>query len=446
MSARGWLAFVVAVLVVAGGAWIWTRWEGAAPEIIAPAEIVVGSGGRSVAIDLSDRGSGLRQVTVVLTHALGEEPLASESWPGGALKGAARGEEPARLEVEIDPGGLPRQVEEGILRISTRDWSWRDGLRGNETQLAVPVRIDRKPPRIAVATGLTYVRRGGAGLVVYALAEPVVRDGVQVGEVFFPGFPLGERRVAVYAIPTDAPPGAEIRVVAEDVAGNVGKARWPVMLKERRLPEADVKLPASFLEDTVGPMARAEGIQAADPKEAFRRINTELRDANEKRIRELLADGAADRLWEGAFQQLPNSKVTSRFAEQRTYYVGGEANSEAVHFGYDLASTAAAPVTAAAAGQVVFAEELGIYGNCVLIDHGLGVASLYGHLSRLDVAPGDRVEKGGQLGLSGATGLAGGDHLHFAILVGGVYVDPIEWWDPKWVRDNVEARLAPPGP
>jgi murein DD-endopeptidase MepM/ murein hydrolase activator NlpD len=103
-------------------------------------------------------------------------------------------------------------------------------------------------------------------------------------------------------------------------------------------------------------------------------------------------------------------------------------------------------VGASNAGRVVFADELGIYGNCVLIDHGLGVSSLYGHLSRIDVAPGDVVQRGQTIGLTGQTGLAGGDHLHFAILVGDTYVDPIEWWDPKWIRDHIDARLESPAP
>jgi murein DD-endopeptidase MepM/ murein hydrolase activator NlpD len=135
--------------------------------------------------------------------------------------------------------------------------------------------------------------------------------------------------------------------------------------------------------------------------------------------------------------------VTSRFAEHRSYFVDGEKNSEAIHFGYDLASTAAASITAANSGRIVYADDLGIYGNCVVIDHGFGLATLYGHLSRIDVGEGDEVAKGDALGLSGATGLAGGDHLHFAILVGGTYVDPLEWWDPAWVRTHIEARLAP---
>ena len=113
---------------------------------------------------------------------------------------------------------------------------------------------------------------------------------------------------------------------------------------------------------------------------------------------------------------------------------------------YTLSLHDALPILAANAGRVVYADDLGIYGGCVLIDHGLGVTSLYGHLSQIDVSPGDRVKRGQSLGRSGASGLAGGDHLHFAILVGGTYVDPLEWWDPKWVASNVEQRLTPSRP
>jgi murein DD-endopeptidase MepM/ murein hydrolase activator NlpD len=71
----------------------------------------------------------------------------------------------------------------------------------------------------------------------------------------------------------------------------------------------------------------------------------------------------------------------------------------------------------------------------------MGITSLYGHLSRIDVKEGEDVAQGQTLGLSGQTGLAGGDHLHFAILVGDTYVDPVEWWDAKWVQSHVEAQL-----
>ena len=158
-------------------------------------------------------------------------------------------------------------------------------------------------------------------------------------------------------------------------------------------------------------------------------------------MRELIAESDTMFSLDGAMQQMPGSMVTSRYGEQRAYFLEGQRISEAVHLGYDLASTARAPVTAAAAGRVAYAGKLGIYGKCVLIDHGLGLTTLYGHLSSLDVKAEERVTRGQQLGRSGATGLAGGDHLHFSVLVGDVYVDPIEWWDAEWVRTHVQTAL-----
>ena len=103
------------------------------------------------------------------------------------------------------------------------------------------------------------------------------------------------------------------------------------------------------------------------------------------------------------------------------------------------------PIVAAQRGIVVHAADLGIYGNCVVIDHGLGVQSLYGHLSSIDVKVGDTVEKGQQLGRSGMTGLAGGDHLHFTMLVGGQQVTPVDWWSAQWMQDRVLRKITAAG-
>jgi murein DD-endopeptidase MepM/ murein hydrolase activator NlpD len=288
--------------------------------------------------------------------------------------------------------------------------------------------------------------------VLYSIGEPVVRDGVSVGSVFYRGYPIpgeppsSDRRFALFAIPTDIPKAPKIEVIAEDRAGNVGRSSWPVVLKERVLPEANVTLPDLFLETKVRQLADAEGIPQDDLQVAFNRINTELRASNEARIAEVVSDSSETKLWNGAFTQLRNSKVTSRFAEQRSYFSGGKKISQATHFGYDLASTAGASIQASNTGRVIFADELGIYGNCVIIDHGLGLFSLYAHLSSLGVSVSDQVEQGDELGRSGETGLAGGDHLHFALLVGGTYVEPLEWWDPVWVKTHVEARLGSSNP
>ncbi len=441
MTGRSWLLVITALLGFAGGAWGWMRLEGGDPQIDPPPEpLVVGATGREIELVLRDDGSGLREMSAVLVHPRGESVLLEERYPGNVWTGgAAVGER--RVAVEIDPAALEVPDGDSFLRVSARDWS----LRGNQTTLELPVSVDRRPPRVAVTSGLTYVNRGGSGAVVYRVSEPPTRTGVQVGEVFFQAYPVEATNqwVAIFAVPPEGTPEPKVRVVAEDAAGNRTEAGWPAVVKERSFPKAEVSLPASFLDTVVRDLAASAGVAAQDLEAAFREINTRIRAENEARIREVAADSAPYALWQGPFEQLRNSQVTSRFAERRDYVVGGVKNSEATHYGYDLASTQAAPITATAAGRVLFAGELGIYGNCVLLDHGLGVASLYGHLSRIDVAAGDSVTRGQTLGLSGATGLAGGDHLHFAILVGGTYVDPLEWWDASWMETHVDSRVPP---
>jgi murein DD-endopeptidase MepM/ murein hydrolase activator NlpD len=81
----------------------------------------------------------------------------------------------------------------------------------------------------------------------------------------------------------------------------------------------------------------------------------------------------------------------------------------------------------------------------VILDHGMGLQSLYAHLSSIDVSVGDVVPLDAQLGRSGATGLAGGDHLHFTMLLHGRAVNPIDWWSPQWVEDRILRKLDEAG-
>jgi len=429
-------------LLLAASVLTWVRAEGAAPNISNPGDVLIGVAGRDLTLEFTDTDSGVRAIDVALRHANGEVELANETYPGNWLQGATS-THGKRLTLSIVPADLELKSGSAILSVRVVDWSWRE----NAATLELPLEIDTVLPRIGISSGLTYVRRGGAGSVQYTVDEATATSGVWVGErdaegsVFYPGFSIGSNsaggRVALFAVAADAPPDPPIVVFAEDTAGNVAYASWPVVVKQRKQNTGIVTLPKSFLDRVVVSLAAQESIPTDDLAQAFHRINTEVRARNEATIRERLRDTADRPLFSGVFLQLRNSKVTSKFAEQRTYFVGPKRVSEATHFGYDLASTAAAPITASNAGRVMHAGELGIYGLCVLIDHGLGLATLYGHLSRIDVAVGDTVLKGGPLGRSGATGLAGGDHLHFAVLVGDTYVDPIEWWDPKWVETHV---------
>src|SRR5690606_8091997 len=159
-------------------------------------------------------------------------------------------------------------------------------------------------------------------------------------------------------------------------------------------------------------------------------------------IREIGRTKTSDRmLWTGPFRQMSNSAVEAGFADARTYTYGGREIDRQTHLGFDLASLANAPIEAANRGTVVHAGYLGIYGNCVILDHGLGVQSLYAHLSGIDVQVGQTVEKDAVIGRSGMTGLAGGDHLHFTMIVGGEQVTPIDWWSAQWVEDRILRKL-----
>jgi murein DD-endopeptidase MepM/ murein hydrolase activator NlpD len=437
-----------ALLVSAAGV-LWWRCEGEAPAVQAPAEVALGRNARTLKLAVSDARSGLREVTATVRQGDAAHELSAAQYEGSlATGGPTTG--PVEVELALDARALELREGEASLEVAARDWSWASWLRGNRTVAAIPVRVDLSPPRLGVETGLSYVARGGTGAVAYSVSEATVRDGVDVAGTFYPGFPFpggaaGQgRRFALYAIPRDAPAEPKIQVVAEDAAGNRAAAGWPVVFQERRFDEERIDLPPRFLEQKVGELADAFGIRAEDRVAAFQEINARVRAADEKRVREIAAKATPEPLWKGPFQKWANSEVTSRFAEHRSYFVGHQQVSEAIHYGYDLAALAGAPVTASNAGRVIHAADLGIYGNCVVLDHGLGLASLYGHLASFAVAEGDRVEKGQVLGRSGSTGLAGGDHLHFAILVDGTYVEPKEWWDPKWVREKVESQLASP--
>ncbi|MEZ5420017.1 MAG: M23 family metallopeptidase [Vicinamibacterales bacterium] len=284
---------------------------------------------------------------------------------------------------------------------------------------------------------------------------PDVSAGVMVGTTTFPAFPgtavgLADpaMRVAFFALPFDQDAATPVRVFARDEAGNesvaaLDRQAFPKVFQRSRIPVDD-----AFFAKVVPAIASNTpdlGVDTGDLLQAFLVINRDLRQKNNAEIAALAARTAPEMRWTEAFAQLGNTQVESRFADHRTYLYQGKEVDQQTHLGFDLASTAQAPVTASNAGVVVHAAYLGIYGNCVVVDHGLGVQSLYAHLSSIDVKDGDTVAKGQALGRSGTTGLAGGDHLHFTMLVGGVQVNPVEFWDPHWMEDRVFRKIREAG-
>ena len=326
-------------------------------------------------------------------------------------------------------------------------------LRMLSSSASKDFQVRLEPPRIAVLSTKHYLNHGGAEMVIYKATPPDVASGVRVGDIEYKGFPLEGAaegvNAAFFALLPEQPLNTRIQAFARDEASNESKASFVDNVFEKPFKNSRIVLDDKFINRVVPEiLEHASELKLAAPAEgspemlqAFLKINGELRKINADQIAALSAKTSPSRLWDGPFVQLGNSQVEARFADHRTYIYAGKEVDQQVHLGFDLAVTEHVPVHAANAGTIVNASWLGIYGNCVVIDHGMGVQSLYGHLSSFDVKPGDTVTRGQTLGRSGMTGLAGGDHLHFTMLVGGRMVTPVEWWDQHWIADRVERKL-----
>jgi murein DD-endopeptidase MepM/ murein hydrolase activator NlpD len=279
--------------------------------------------------------------------------------------------------------------------------------------------------------------------VVYKASETLIKSGVEVGDLWFSGFPMENGGyITLFAIPHDATKETSIALLGDDLAQNRATVKFHYRIKTKTFRTDTVQVNDDFLQRVMPYFTDRDGSLGGDPLETFKKVNGDLRQTNEQTIRELCQWTAPQPLWSGAFLRLAASKTMSRFADYRIYTYGGEEIDRQFHLGVDLASVAMSPVEASNRGMVAYADELGIYGNTVLLNHGCGLFSMYGHLSRIDVRSGQMVERGETIGTTGSTGLAGGDHLHFSILVSGVYVNPVEWWDPHWIEDNISSKLA----
>ena len=455
MRALGKFLLLVVLLAVlaAGGAWIWaSRQAGPSIAIRQPEKFV----GQTTSVELTIEAPGGRfsRIDVSVEQNGRALPVFALGQPSDA---GMKQDSADRIYImrPIGKRAIP-ELQEGPARIvvhASRPVLW--GVRQAESSATRDVQVRLQPPRVAVLSTHHYVNHGGAEFVVYRATPQDVVSGVRVGEQTYPGFPgsavgLADPavRVAFFALLADQDLNTPVELFARDEAGNEATA----VVDHRPFPKpfrrSRIEVDDRFLQRVVPSIAqntRDMQIDTSDPVQAFLRINGDLRRKNADTIAALAAKTAPEMRWKERFQQLGNSQVEAGFADHRTYFYRGKEVDRQVHLGFDLAVTANVPIVAAQRGTVVFADYLGIYGNCVIVDHGLGVQSLYAHLSSIDVQPGQQVESGHTLGRSGMTGLAGGDHLHFTMLVNGQPVNPVEWWDTKWMQDRVFRKIAEAG-
>lgn len=433
------LLMVVAALVF----FLWRELTGGPPQISLSQEIRGVGRSTPLSIVVNDR-RGLIALRVELEQGRQNIPILSESY-GSRWNFWRSGPREVTRDVVLGTAEQS-QLQDGQAELRITAWNQKWFSSRAEFSRTFPVRS--RPPSLEVRSGLLYVNQGGSEIVLYHVSSSAISSGVRVGSYFFPGYPFpggaeGDR-LTLFAFPHDLPVNTPAMIVAEDEVGNEARASFAYRVLPKNFRRRDIELTDQFLQMTV-PAILAQTPQMKDQGDLlknFLMVNGSLREQNRERIREISRETVPEFLWDGPFVQLSNTAVESQFADYRSYIYQGKKVDEQVHLGFDLASLQHAPVAASNAGRVIFAEYLGIFGNTIILDHGFGLQSLYAHLNGFRVKAGDKVGKGQVIADSDSTGLAGGDHLHFTMLLAGVEVNPIEWWDSLWVRQHILERLS----
>lgn len=387
---------------------------------------------KTIGMIFSDSQSGLSRITAEIIQDNKSQILADK-------KISPKGKGQETLPLAISTEELRLHDGPATIKVTATDYS----LFKNQAVLLQTIIIDTVPPQINLVKNVNYINQGGTGFVAYQPSKVLSSTGVYINDYLSPAHPIlidnKPSYITYFALPINAnKTSTRIMIFARDEAGNETTMAVPCVIKEKKFRADKMNLSENFLQQKMPEFqAMIPSLQGKTPLEVFSYVNSQLRNDNLLTVQKICQKSAPKELWEGTFLRMKDGAPMALFGDKRSYMSNGKVVGESIHTGVDLASNARSPIEAANKGIVVFTGALGIYGNAVIIDHGLGLFTLYGHLSSIDTTVGKNVSKGEKIGLSGISGLAGGDHLHFSIIVGGQFVDPKEWWDPHWIKDNI---------
>lgn len=353
------------------------------------------------------------------------------------------------FELTVPASVIGLKSDSITIEVQARDASRWNFFAGNRAVKRVTLAIDARRPSVAVIANSYKITKGGSALVVFEAKDDHL-DDLWIESSFgkrFKAVPFYAENyyIALIAWPVTAE-DFRAHVMATDAAGNRTRAYIPLHLKDKKYRESNIKLSDRFLAGKVADLAQTFGAPAnADAIERFRFVNETLRAKNEETIEKITSAVESSRM--NDFSQVPfyplrNAQVVAGFGDHRFYYYNDEQISESYHLGLDLASVKMAGITTQNPGEIVFADENGIYGNMPILAHGLGLYTLYGHCSSMKATRGEHVEAKTQIANTGMTGYAMGDHLHFGVLVQGIEVRPQEWMDTQWIALNIKDVIA----
>ena len=395
---------------------------------------------------ISDVKMGLRDVKVSIKQDGPAIPLLKKNFSYTGLLNK-KGVHIFDGEFTLNPKQLNLVQGQANLIIEIHDFSKRRGGDGNLTILEHNMTVDTIPPSMTAISRSHNINRGGSGLIIYKVSDDTQENGVLINDILFQGIPFNnDPHTGIYlcyfAFPCNVKKDTALYLWAKDMANNEIKKAFRYHIRQKRFRKDTIRISdrlldaiiTSFPPDIFGP--------GDSNIEKYLFINRTLRKENSASLKELCQSPIKEKLWDGPWLRMKKAATMAGFGDERIYYYKNKAVDRQRHLGVDLASFARSPVQASNTGEVIFAKDLGIYGLTIVIDHGQGLFTMYGHLSSIDVAVDQAINKGDIIGVSGATGLAMGDHLHFGFLVHGIPVNPVEWWDAHWIDDNIHKKLS----
>jgi len=357
-------------------------------------------------------------------------------------------ESPKEIILEINPPKLDMFYKgtNTVLEIEAIDNSKWNFLEGNRIVETINVQIDTKKPIANVLRNSRYIQRGGSAVVIVKVKD----DNLKKASIIFNDtmefhltpYYKEDYYVALIAWPMDIDSFRRVNLVATDKANNITITKVPLYIQKKNYKNDKIKLSEKFINNVSANVLE----QSFEPipnsvSEIFIYSNTVLRDKNihtmEQTILNNRSDDRIDNFEIKAFKRLRGSKTVAGYGERRHYYLDGKKINDAWHLGIDWASVKKATVRISNPGRVIFKSYLGLYGNSIIVDHGMGLATLYAHTSSQHVEVGDEVQKNQKIAHTGSSGAVFGDHLHFGVLVQGIEVNPIEWMDRNWIKVRI---------
>ncbi|MBS4235757.1 M23 family metallopeptidase [Campylobacter vulpis] len=348
------------------------------------------------------------------------------------------------LQINLPKQAYKEKTDSYILEIWAKDTSFWN-FNGNEAHKQVVIKIDNEAPKLNIISNSYHIEQGGAASVVFKAEDTNLKElfiETNKGRIF-KVTPYLKKDYYAALIAWDAR-DEEFRayVIAKDAAGNIAKERIRYYLLNRKYRVSNINLSDKFLDGKIESLASiyAPKNNTFTRFEKFKFVNETLRLSNEELIHKITSAVPEESFGEfniNLFLPLKNAAKVADFADHRYYSYNGQFVSDSYHMGLDLASTSEAPIISNNVGKVVFAEENGIYGLNLILYHGFGIYTLYGHCSSSNVELNENVAKNSIIAKTGVSGLALGDHLHFGVLVQGVETRPEQWQDKKWLENNI---------